>query len=388
LTRIDLWRAIGVVVVVLFLIGAAILLSASPNSPDAQFSIDALQSSSPLGTPPRAEREFKLTLEVPPDLNDLNDNWLREAQSSVSSALIEDLKMREWAAPGLIGSTYDVDTESTQIVMRDFYIDSQVGVLLDNVIALRLRYRFDNAAGLDGHEDAPTVRRHFPFRAEVQAKVDREELGDGYSTSNESRLEFRIEASPFSEGRLPPPAPWPLDDVLPIALSGLFEDSPTTPGALLARALDETGLSGLINLEVTLVAVSSRTRLHVNMVTEYGSGPNPEQAFILSLDRTDVYDGPAYMEYLEVARLGSIPRPRPVGTFYEMEIEFERNVSTRLDEVIASEGSASASRLRDAFLEDQQRIREVVGDVFTAMDIRTSGGNRSKYQRASDLLAP
>jgi hypothetical protein len=126
----------------------------------------------------------------------------------------------------------------------------------------------------------------------------------------------------------------------------------------------------------------------MNMVTEYGSGPNPEQAFILSLDRTDVYDGPGYIEYLEVARLGNIPRPRPVGTFYEMEIEFERNISTRLDEVIAGEGSASASRLRDAFIEDQQRIREVVGDVFAAMDIRTSGGNRSKYQRASDLFTP
>jgi len=388
LTRIDLWRAIGVVGVVIVLALAAILLYAYPDSPEAQFSIDGLQSRSPLGTPPRAEREFKLTLEVPPDLTDLNNDWLREAQSSVSSALIEDLARRRWAAPGLTGNAYEVDAESTQIVMRDFYIDSQDDVLLDNAIALRLRYRFDNSDRLDGHEAAPTVRRHFPFRAEVQVKVDREEQGDGFSVSNESRLEFRVEASPFSEGRLPPPAPWPLDDVLPIALTGLFEDSPTTPGALLARALDETGLSGQIDLKVTLVAVSSRTRLHMNMVTDYGSGPNPEQTFILSLDRTEVHDGPGYMEYLEGARLGNIPRPRSVGTFYEIEIEFERNVSTRLDEVIASGGSASASRLRDAFIEDQQRIRGVVGDVFASMDIRTSGGNRSKYQRASDLFAP
>ena len=71
-----------------------------------------------------------------------------------------------------------------------------------------------------------------------------------------------------------------------------------------------------------------------------------------------------------------------------MEIEFERNVSTRLDEAIAGEENPAAARLRDAFLQDQQRIREVVGDVFAAMDIRTSGGNRSKYERASDLLAP
>ena len=388
LTRIDLWRAIGVVVAVLVLTLAAILLYASPDSPHVQFSIEGLQSRSPLGTPPRAEREFKLTLEVPPDITNLNNDWLRESQSSVSNALMEDLAVRGWAAPELTGNAYEVDAESTQIVMRDFYIDSPDDILLDNAIALRLRYRFDNIDGLDGHEAAPTVRRHFPFRAEVQAKVDREEQGNGFSVSNESRLEFRVEASPFSEGRLPPPAPWPLDDVLPIALSGLFEDSPTTPGALLARALEETGLSGLIDLNVTLVAVSTRTRLHMNMVTEYGSGPNPEQAFILSLDRTDVYDGPRYMEYLEVARLGNIPRPRPVGTFYEMEIEFERNVSTRLDNVIASGGSDSDSRLRDAFIEDQQRIREVVGYVFAAMDIRTSGGSLSKYQRASDLFAP
>jgi hypothetical protein len=373
---------------VLVLAVAAILLYASPDSPEAIFLIDELQVGPPLGTLARAEREFKLTLEVPSDLADLNDDWLREAQAGVSRALIEDLAVRPWSAPALSGNPYDVDRESTQIVMRDFYIDSEDTVLLDNAIALRLRYRFDNADRLEGHEAAPTVRRHFPFRAEVQAKVDREELGDGFSTANEARLEFRVEASPFSEGRLPPASPWPLDEILPVALSGLFEDSPTTPGALLARALDDIGLSGEMALDVTLVAVSSRTRLHINMETEYGSGPNPEQAFILSLDRTDVYDGPAYREYLEAARLGNIPRLRPAGTFYEMEIEFERNVSTRLDEVIAGEGSAVAGRLRDAFLKDQQRIRQVVGDVFAAMDIRTSGGNRSKYERASDLLGP
>ena len=371
---------------VLVLVFAAILLYVTPDSPDALFLIEELQEGSPLGTPARAEREFKLTLELPGGLTDLNDDWLREVQAAVSSALIDDLSSRPWSAPALSGSPYDVDRESTQIVMRDFYIDSEDRVLLDNAIALRLRYRFDNAAGLAGHEAAPTVRRHFPFRAEVQAKVDREEMGDGFSTANEARLEFRVEAPPFSEGRLPPASPWPLDEVLPVALTGLFDDSPTTPGALLARALDEIGLEGDVALEVALVAVSSRTRLHINMKTEYGSGPNPEQAFILSLDRTDVYDGPGYEEYLEAARLGNIPRLRPVGTFYEMEIEFERNVSTRLDEVIADEGSAVARRLRDAFLEDQRRVRQVVGEVFAAMDIRASGGNRSKYERASDLL--
>lgn len=366
----------------------AVLLYASPGSPKVLFLIEGLQEGPPLGTPPRAEREFKLTLELPVGFADLNDDWLREAQAGVSRALIEDLASRPWSAPVLSGNPYDVDRESTQIVMRDFYIDSEDKNLLDNAIALRLRYRFDNAERLEGHEAAPTVRRHFPFRAEVQAKVDREELGDGFSTASEARLEFRVEASPFSEGRVPPASPWPLDEILPVALTGLFEDSPTTPGALLARALDDIGLSGEVALEVVLVAVSSRTRLHINMKTEYGSGPNPEQAFILSLDRTDVYDGPTYKEYLEAARFGNIPRLRPVGTFYEMEIEFERNVSTRLDEVIADGGSAIAGRLRDAFLEDQQRIRQVVGDVFARMDIRTSAGNRSKYERASDLLAP
>jgi hypothetical protein len=377
---------VATAVVVLALV--AILLSASPDSNDVPFLIDELQVGSPLGTPARAEREFKLTLELPAGLADLNDEWLREAQATISRALIDDVAARSWSAPGLSSNPYEVDREPTQIVMRDFYLDSGDTVLLDNAIALRLRYRFDNANRLEGHEAAPTVRRNFPFRAEVQAKVDREDLGDGFSTANEARLEFRVEAPPFSEGRLPPASPWPLDEVLPIALTGLFDNSPTTPGALLARALDDIGLSGEVALEVALVAVSSRTRLHMNMKTEYGSGPNPEQAFILSLDRTDVYDGSAYVDYLEAARLGNIPRLRPAGTFYEMEIEFERNVSTRLDEVITGDGSAVAIQLREAFLEDQQRIRQIVGYVFTAMDIRTSAGHRSKYERASDLLVP
>ena len=124
----------------------------------------------------------------------------------------------------------------------------------------------------------------------------------------------------------------------------------------------------------------------MNMETQYGSGPNPEQAFILSFDKTEIYDGQSYLAFLQATKKDPMYRPVPNEVFYEMEIEFERNISTKLDDAIETQNIKAANLLRDAFLKDQKTIRSVVTELFESRGMKISGMNLSKYQRGRSFL--
>lgn len=382
----KLARIAGVVLVTVILVVLLIALSRTPESPIYEFNVPLLLTGVPVGTKPRVEREYKLAVDFPSDLTNDSDEWERDIQASLLSVLSDGAIAGQWAAPTISGEKYTIDQEATQLVMRDFYMDTDDDLLLHNAIALRLRYRFDNKNALVRHEFAPTVKQHYPFRGEIQVKVLDDESGDGFSVSNEARLEFRETAPPFSSGKNPPPAPWPIKDYMPVVKTGMYDGSVSTPGNLLANTLMDKGVNGTIDLEVSLVAISTRTRFHLNMKTGYGSGPNPEQAFILSFDKTEIYDGESYISFLQATNKEPTYRPRPSGIFYEMEIEFERNISTKLDDVVENQNINAANLLRDAFLKDQKTIRSVVAELFESRDIEISMMNLSKYQRGRSFL--
>lgn len=382
----SLGRVAGIIVVIVCLVALLIVLSRMPETTSYAFNLDQLRYGVPVGTKPRLEREFKLTVSFSSDPATNFDEWERDIQASLVGNLTDYSLSDLWAAPIISGQKYTVDQKPTQLVMRDFYMDTEDDLLLNNALALRLRYRFDNESSLVRHESAPTVRQHYPFRSEIQVKAGRDAIGDGFSVSNEARLEFRETSPPFSSGKTPPPAPWPVEDFLPIVKTGIYDGSVTTPGHLLANSLIDKGANGNIKLEVVLVAISTRTRFHMNMETDYGSGPNPEQAFILSLDRTEIYDGKSYESFLQSTNQKTTLRPSPSGIFYEMEIEFERNISTKLDDVIENQSIEAANLLRDAFLEDQKTIRSLVAELFESRGLETSSMNLSKYQRGRSFL--
>lgn len=374
------------VALLLGLAAAGLIVVLVPEAPGPTFQTDELAGTASEGTPARLEREFKLQVDARSTTETLADKDLETLQQTVYEAMDEDLASPEWAAPRVVGSRYEITRDPTPLVMRDLYLDTGDSLLFDLAIAYRLRYRFETAQQLRDHEAAGSVRRNFPYRFEVQAKTDRRELGDGFSTVNEARFEFRVASSPFSPGNPPPPPPWPPEEYLPVAQTGRYRDTVTTAGELLARSLRENGLEGDLRLDVALVLISSRTRMHLTLPTSYGSGPNPDQAFIISIDRTDVYEGPGYLDFLELSSYRRTPRPVAIGSFVELEIEFERNTSTRIDELIEEEDDPGARLARDAFLADQLRIRRIITSALERLDVTVSAGDRSKYQRAQQML--
>ena len=378
---------IRLLVVLLLGIGIRLMMdSLVLGNPGPVFHIDELAAATPDGTPARVEREFKLLLDVPPDSDYLSDEGLELLGEAIYEALQQEVASLEWLVPEVVGQPYNVAMAPMSFVTRDFYLDTHDSVTLDYAISFRLRYRFESVQQLYEHEAAPLDSQYYPYRSEVQVKTDRQELGGGFSMANEARFEFRVESEPFSPDNLPPSPPWPPEEYLPIAQTGRYQDMVTTPGQLLAQYLKEKGISGEVYFDVALVLVSSRTRLHLNVMTRYGTGPNPDQAFIISIDRFDVFDGQPYLEFLARSSGWQTLRPPVLGTLYEIEIEFERNVSTKIDELIESGDDQRAQEDRNAFLQDQETLRLVVTRSLQNLGIDVIGVSASKYQRACQLL--
>jgi len=237
------------------------------------------------------------------------------------------------------------------------------------------------------HPRRPDVRRDWPYRLEVQAKCDRRELGGGYSTVREARLELREESAPFGPDRPPPPPPWDLERYVRLARAGRFEGVATEPARLVLEHLAERGAAPAeLAFGPRLVLITKRLRQHLNLRTRWGSGPNPEQAFIVTLDAVEVYaPGPA-LAFLA----GRTPEePAPAGRLFELELEFERNVSERLDaELAAARGPATAplEAARAAFLADQRRLLTLVEAALGRLDVGLEPVARSKYLQACRVL--
>lgn len=388
MSRVLLRTVAGIVVLALLLGSGALLFARVGRAPGPSFRIDELAQQEAYGTAPRVEREFKLGLRFPSNSEYLQDDGLEVLGSHVFEALQDELASSEWEVPRVVGQPYRIARDVMQLVNRDFYLDTDESVALDNAAAFRLRYRFNSVKEVHDHERAPRDRRYFPYRIEVQVKTDRQERGDGFSTATEARFEFRIESPPFSPNNPPPPPPWLPEEYLPVAQSGRYQDMVTTPGQLLARFLKDRGVSRDLRFGVVRVLISTRIRMHLNVTTRYGSGPNPDQAFIISIDRAEVFDGEEYQGFLARASDKKTSRPRPLGTLLELEIEFERNVSTRIDELIENGEGGEVEDARSAFLRDQQRIRGIVTRAIEALGGEEVGVSSSKYQQARGLAKP
>lgn len=344
------------------------------------------------GTSPRLEREFKYSLKGE-DLDSYDSSDLADAINEALEQSVDDSGL--WEAPDFTETSYYVDDEALSFAYFDIYFDTEDNLNYENAISYRLRERFKSLKKYEKYIESQDKEKYWPFRIEFQAKVGREELGEGFSSVYESRFEFREESEPFS-GLNPPPSPlWDLNEFIGYFQAGRFKNYYTWPAKAVVDYLmpDRTDKTELL-FEPKLVLVTERQRQHLNLKTPWGSGPNPEQAFIVTLDISNVYDGPEYLEYLNMWKSDiEMPEPELKGKFTEIEVEFERNVSSELDKRIkeAEEQRDSVTleqlgQVRDAFLSDQKTIMKVVKDYFVTKGIMVVPADKSKYLQAFELL--
>jgi len=336
------------------------------------------------------EREIKLSIQSPE----------RVSGAQIAAYVRDILRDSVFGAgkfetPDILGKEFYLTGGGVPFFFRDIYLDTKDGINLKHNIAFRLRHRWKNGEAFRSffvmRDPSPD---YFPIRCEIQAKVGREELGDGFSVSHEVRLEFsKKDADVLSSNRAPPP--WPAKEYIRYAQSGRFHGQVIMPVLYYAKTLREIGFSrDRVYLRPQVALYTKRWRFHYNMKTPWGSGPNPTQAFIITLDRfqgkkVDEFEfyGPDHQAVDK-----RFPEFSPVR--FELEIEFERNVSTQLDRAINAASasrnmhkSASLKAKRSAFLRDQRTLGELLIRGFQKRGFYLKPMNQSKYKQIAGILA-
>jgi hypothetical protein len=266
------------------------------------------------GTDGRTELEFKLAYEVDKDttLDDIS-NVVMLAVSKVING--QNLKFAE-----MMGRKYLLDAEFQAFLFRDVYIDTPDYRLLESGSAYRVRHRWTRHELFLRHQYLPFMPAFYPNRCEIQFKTGYQpDFERNVVSPTETRFEFRNESAPFDSALDAPPAPWPLAEYIGYALTGRFKGYRMKPMAELMQVL---GAGSVVpKLEPQIKVLTIRDRIHLSMKNPWGSGPNPEQVFIITLDKSTVADG--------------YGKPIPDISVLELEVEIERNVSTEIHNMMA-----------------------------------------------------
>ncbi len=334
------------------------------------------------GTKARSEREFKV------GIKDFNSGKTPLVVQTIRETLEKTIAGQSLLAPTLVGQPYRLRFDEEPFIFLDFYFDTENFDLDKANAAYRLRYRWKSTPDFVRFINGGRNRMDLPIRCELQCKFEREEHSDGFSVSREARFEFRDESQPFSILYPAPSSPWPFFDFLRIARKGAFEGQIMMPARDCARVLQRTLGVSQVNLKSHFAVLDIRTRFHVLIKTPWGSGPMPDDAFIVTFD--NFWYSKRQRRLLEVDHHGGRRgRLRAINNVFreggaEIEFEFERNVSSKLDEILSAEGSdRKVLQARDAFLKDLTTIKDATIRSLAARSIEAEGMNVSKIRQVS-----
>ena len=255
------------------------------------------------GTKAREEVEYKFAFEFGPNSPSLK---------SIGKLLQEKLKhfiLKELHFPKLVKGPYYLNPQFDSFVFKDIYFDTYNNDLAKRNSAYRLRYRWTGLDKYHRYKILPWFSALHPDRCEIQFKWDYQfNKKERIVTVKESRFEFRNESMPFLLKQNAPPSPWKEKDFIEIGKKGVFEKWIMQPSQDLKKHL---ALGPEVFPFVTVETI--RYRSHLNIKNPWGSGPNPDQAFIITIDSTYSVD-------------------KEFPPFIEIEIERERNTSDQLNE--------------------------------------------------------
>ncbi len=240
-------------------------------------------------------------------------------KAKIKKALDVSLKNEHFLFSKSLEKSYTLQSDFQTFVFRDFYLDTDNLAVSRRGAAYRLRYRFKSPNHYFGYTTLPIFKHFYPHRCEIQFKWDYQDKGDsGLMEVNEARFEFRNDSFPFTLKRNAPPAPWPFTEFLSYAQEGQFRNVRLLPTMKLIETLNIAPSLQNISLTPKLELVTFRHRLHILLKTPWGSGPNPEQVFLITLDEVHGRD------------LRGGPNPELKQAFWEVEIEIERNTLSNL----------------------------------------------------------
>ena len=332
----------------------------------------------PIGSPPRKEREYKYSIHS----SNSSDIDLEHLASLIQRKVESSLLTKKWHAPLHLKVPYRVDPVYGTFLFRDLYFDNSSKINHKRNVSYRLRQRFRSDNSYKRHIKNPRAARDWPSRMEFQVKFDRREMPEGFSHVMESRFEFRPQSPPFSLQKMPPNRPWSLDQFIDLFQAGSYHHQITHPAASVEKLYGASHEQ--LGFEPSLILLTRRVRLHLNLKNPWGSGPNPEQVFIISLDHSSIFEPKKYFDSIITPSKSPLAS---LGSFYEMEIEFERNTATKLDLQIEQETKRNSKlhSIRQSFLNDQKALKDLIISELSPHKLEIRPVGQSKYRSAVTL---
>jgi hypothetical protein len=295
----------------------------------------------------RTEEEFKISFS---SIDSISKKDLYDLIKRKLNLILDNKKFR--GIESIVKSRFYLTEAQNPLIFVDYYFDDKL-TLYNSLRMYRLRYRFKSESEFYSYSETKE-KSSFPIRCEVQLKTY-DNIDKDYFKSQEYRFEFRSESPPFNIKNNPaPPPPWPKREFLKIAKLGKYRNYHMLPHFKL-----EEGIS----LKRSASLVTKRKRFHLNIRTPWGIGPNPEQAFIISVDHSII--------------------PKNGDQFSEIEIEFERNVSTTFEQL--SPTDTRLARISKEFKAIQKLIYEELKHELIQRNLSLVS-SMTKYARTISLI--
>jgi hypothetical protein len=313
-----------VVLCVVFLIFTAFVAFHERHLKSTLFIKEAASSENLIGTPPREEKEYKIAVQMP---NNERPLILNTRLNNILNKIIEK---NIWKASAYYKQKYYITSSEDTFIFRDIYFDTIDDLLEKNNSSLRLRWRWDDNSSYRNYVKGTYNRASLPTRVEIQSKVARTEMDLGFSTVQETRMEFAKDSYPiknfFEEGKAHLLLPFFFEAIK----TGRFDSKFHRPAQSITKnilSIDKNRTE--LKLIPKIMIVSRRHRFHLNLVTPWGSGPNPTNTFIITIDRFKglTIDSSFKWEY-ELKKQNLSHQEELI----EIEVEFERNTSTMLEQ--------------------------------------------------------
>lgn len=386
--------------------------STNINSLTDKLNIKHIISQKPSGTPPHAEDEYKFSVTGDEYILNKNSYLISKIQSKLKMAVQNDSL---WEVPRILGGSYSMGkTGKGTFCFVDIYLDTDNYLNRKLNVSHRVRYRWHSEPAFWRYMFGNPMPENFPHRCEFQTKIytKKASVPSEISQAVESRFEFRNESFPFKTDRSAPQPPWPFQEYVPMAINGHYKDYTVYPTFEYAKFLNEQNKNmDEVILRPSVIVVTVRRRSHIDITTNFGkvssklgmgAASNANQAILLTLDTSYVFSP----SLLEVCNFADMARKRRsltkrlvkrlknsvkcLGHFSELEVEFERNVSSAVDyEASRSENTSNLNRLnkiKSAFFKDVKTASGIVKDTLNQIGLDIKKSKVSKYRKSLNIL--
>ncbi len=335
------------------------------------------------GGSPRSEREYKLSIQG----DGANLSRLKSVEQAIGTALVDLIKSGQLSSGQLFkGVDFTLTGGGAPMVFRDIYFDTEDQTNAKNDLILRARHRWSSLETFDSFLRGSRETQHLPHRFEIQTKTDKNRLSDGLSQVTEVRVDLSTEPQLLPGDLATIRSPWPIHQYLSLLKTGTQNGWALSTHIAYSRALARhQDLDSVLYLKPSVVVYTLRSRFHLNLKTPWGSGPNPEQAYVISIDLfwakpfEDIEASSSRISRFSELML------KFSDAALEVEIEFERNVSEKL-ELAVKTGDATAIAAETTFHSDLNLIARHLKDQLSKAQIPVVYFNLGKYAQALKML--